>query len=98
MELSLPLYVRCVGVVMRWHLLAILVSFALNLSLYKAGVTRYNRELTDFEMLHYSVVTHFTVGYGDVYPTNPPAQALSWLNMGAFFVLAASQCDLKGVE
>jgi hypothetical protein len=91
-------YARCAGAVLRWHLLSILVSFALNLGLYKAGAAKFNKDLTAFEMLHFSVVTHFTVGYGDVYPTSPVSQAVSWLSMGSFFLLAASQCDLKGAE
>lgn len=98
-ELPFPLYARCVVVTLRWHAAAIIAFFLLNLALYRAGVATYNRDdLTAVEVLHYTVVTYFTVGYGDVYPTSVPAQVLSWLNMCTFFILAASACDLKGVE
>jgi hypothetical protein len=98
-EQVLPIYIRCVVVTLRWHAAAILAFFLANLLLYRTGVAKYNRDdLTTFEVLHYTVVTYFTVGYGDVYPTSVPAQVLSWLNMATFFILTASACDLKGVE
>lgn len=93
------MYLRCILVTLRWHAIAILVFFALNVTLYKTKIAEYNRkDLSAFEVLHFTVVTYFTVGYGDIYPTNAPAQILSWANMCTFFILAASSCDLKGVE
>ena len=93
------MYFRCILVTLRWHAIAILWFFFLNLTLYKMGIAKYNRDdLTTFDMLHYTVVTYFTVGYGDVYPTNVQSQVLSWLNMCTFFILTASSCNLKGVE
>lgn len=95
----MPLYLRCIVVTLRWHAAAILVFFFLNLSLYRAGIAKYNRDdLSTFDVLHFTVVTYFTVGYGDVYPTSVPSQVISWLNMCTFFILTASACDLKGVE
>lgn len=95
----LPVNLRCIVATLRWHALAIIVFFLANLSLYKSRLAKYNRDdLTWFEVLHFTVVTYFTVGYGDVYPTNVPAQILSWLTMCAFFILAVSSCYIRGVE
>ena len=81
---------RCISAVLGWNIIAILFFFAVNLALYRAGLAVFNRhKVSVMDMLHFTVVTYFSVGYGDMYPVNDIARIASWANMATFFILAA---------
>jgi hypothetical protein len=74
----------------------LILTFAmglLHLSLYAAGATRYNiddngKKMTFMDIIHFTIVTQYTVGYGDIYPVNAVARILSWIHMMLFFMIA----------
>ena len=61
-------------------------------ALYRAGVTRYSRENASVaDLVHFTVVTQYTVGYGDIYPVNTAARILSWIHMFVFFAIVVAR-------
>lgn len=70
------------------HFAMIMVFVLLNMILYYGGIATYNKENMGVQdLIHYTVVTHHTVGYGDIYPENGVAKILSWLQMFAFAIV-----------
>jgi hypothetical protein len=65
---------------------------SLYVALYSLGVTRYNVDenggkISVMDLIHVSIVTQFTVGYGDISPViNNVARITSWIHMFFSFV------------
>ena len=62
-----------------WNFAIIVIFAAINFFLSKADKKAFssNKEFTPLDALYFSTITHFTIGYGDYYPTSPIAKRLT---------------------
>ena len=71
------------------QILVLFVFFMIYSALYKAGLLKYNKELSLLDVFHFTVVSQSSIGYGDVYPENNLAKTLTWIHILTAFSLAA---------
>lgn len=69
--------------------LVMIVFFLVYATFFYAGAAEFNKDMTVMDIIHFSVVTQSTVGYGDVYPVNSTARVISWLHIIATVVVIA---------
>lgn len=84
---------KFLGIKVVYVILLTIVMTALYIALYFSGLTKYNvddngGEMSVMDLAHVSIVTQFTVGYGDIFPVNNVARIISWIHMFLFFCIA----------
>lgn len=63
------------------QVLIMIVFFLTYTTFYYAGVAKFNKDMNVMDLMHFSVITQSTVGYGDLYPVNAGARVISWLHI-----------------
>ena len=66
----------------------LLVS-AVHIALQRTGVGRYNKEEPSWhDLVHMSLMTSTTIGFGDICPVNLPARVVTWAHaLGMVYLL-----------
>ena len=62
-----------------WNFAIIAIFSVINFFLSKADKKAFfsNKEFTPLDAVYFTTITHFTIGYGDYYPTSPIAKILT---------------------